>query len=118
MELFQDLHTVVWENIAPGIKRFVFALEKVMLAYFQLEPGVKIAMHSHPHEQVGILLQGRTLWRMAGKETLLEAPALYRVPSGEPHEVEVVGNQTVLVMDAFSPIREDFLRTETPSYMR
>jgi quercetin dioxygenase-like cupin family protein len=117
MELFQDLRSAVFENIAPGVKRFVFTLEKVMLAYFELEPGTRIALHSHPHEQVGILLKGRTLWRIGGRETLLEAPALYRIPSGEPHEVEVVGQEKVLVMDAFSPIREDFLKSETPSYM-
>lgn len=118
MQFFQDLRSVVWENIAPGVRRFVFSLDKVMLAYFELEPGTKIAAHSHPHEQMGILLQGRTLWRLAGTETLLEAPALYRVPSGESHEVEVVGQEKVLVVDAFSPIREDFLKSETPSYMR
>lgn len=118
MELFQDLRSVVWENIAPGVKRFVFSLEKVMLVYFELEPGAKIASHSHPHEQMGILLQGRTLWRMGGQETILEAPALYRVPSGELHEVEVVGQEKVLVMDAFSPIREDFLKSKTPPYIR
>jgi quercetin dioxygenase-like cupin family protein len=118
MELFQDLRSADFENIAPGVRRFVFTLERVMLAYFQLEPGARIAMHSHPHEQVGILIEGRTLWRMGGQERLLEAPALYRVPSGEPHEVEVVGDHRVLVMDAFSPIREDFLSSETPPYMK
>lgn len=118
MEFFQDLKSAAFEAIAPGVKRFVFTLEKVMLAYFELEPGTRIARHAHPHEQVGILIRGRTLWRMGGQEKILEAPALYRVPSGEPHEVEVVGDEKVLVMDAFSPIREDFLMRETPAYMR
>ncbi|MGQ9860330.1 MAG: cupin domain-containing protein [Thermodesulfobacteriota bacterium] len=118
MEFFQELKSAPFETLAPGVKRFVFTLEKVMLAYFELEPGARIARHSHPHEQVGILIQGRTLWRMAGQERILEAPALYRVPSGEPHEVEVVGEERVLVMDAFSPVREDFLVSQPPAYMR
>lgn len=118
MEFFQNLNIAPLQVIAPEVKRFVFSLNNLMLTYFELAPGTRISRHSHPHEQMGILIKGKLVWRMAERETLLEAPALYRVPSGEPHEVEVVGEEPVIVMDAFSPVREDFLEKEAPSYMK
>jgi quercetin dioxygenase-like cupin family protein len=89
-----------------------------MCAYFELAPGARIAEHAHPHEQAGMLVQGKTKWKMRGEERILTAPALYRVPSGEPHEVEVVGDEPAVVLDAFSPIREDFLKGVPPAYMK
>ncbi len=66
----------------------------------------------------GMLVKGKTKWKMRGEERILIAPALYRVPSGEPNEVEVVGDEPAVVLDAFSPIREDFLTGVPPSYMK
>ncbi len=118
MELFQELATAPLETIAPGIKRFIFTLNHVMCVYYEIDPGLRVAEHAHPHEQMGFLIQGKCLWRIQGQERPLEAPALYRIPSLEPHELESVGDERVLVLDIFSPIREDFLTGETPSYMR
>jgi quercetin dioxygenase-like cupin family protein len=117
MDLFCELKDSHLETIAPGIKRLVFTLDKVMLAYFELSPGARISKHSHPHEQAGVLISGRLLWTVGGEKRVLEAPALYRIPSGHDHEVEVMGNEKAIVVDAFSPIREDFLTQKTPSYM-
>ena len=116
MEYFQELPQAPLEQIAPGIRRLVFTLKQVMSAYFQIDPGVVIGQHSHPHEQMGMLIQGKMKWRIGDKETILQAPALYRIPSNEPHQVEILGNEVAIVLDIFSPIREDFLKKEPPAY--
>ena len=116
MEYFQELLQASLEQIAPGIRRFIFSLNRVMSIYFQIDPGVVIGQHSHPQEQMGMLIQGRMKWRIGDNETILQAPALYRVPSNEPHQVEVLGNETMIVLDIFSPVREDFLKKEAPGY--
>jgi quercetin dioxygenase-like cupin family protein len=116
MEYFEELPHATLEQIAPGIRRLVFTLEQVMSAYFKIDPGVVIGQHSHPHEQMGMLIQGRMKWRIRDQETILQAPALYRIPSGESHQAEILGNEAAIVLDIFSPIREDFLKKETPGY--
>lgn len=116
MEYFQKLTPAVLEQIAPGIRRVIFTLNQVMSIYFQIDPGVQIAQHSHPHEQMGILIHGKMKWRIREKETVLQAPALYRIPSNEPHQVEILGNEVATVLDIFSPIREDFLKEQPPEY--
>lgn len=117
MEFFRELQQCELATIAPGIRRMVFTLEKVMLAYFELDPGVRISEHSHPHEQAGVLIKGSLLWKVGSEKRILKAPALYRIPSGQEHGVEVLGDEKAIVVDAFSPVREDFLSHTAPSYM-
>ena len=72
MEYFQELPQAPLEQIAPGIRRLVFTLKQVMSAYFQIDPGVVIGHHSHPHEQMGMLIQGKMKWRIGDKDWLLK----------------------------------------------
>ncbi len=118
MELFQEIDKAPLETFAPGFRRFVFTLDRVMCVYFEVDSAVKVAEHSHPHEQMGMLIKGKTRWRIQGRERILEAPALYRIPSQEPHEVQVLGDEPALILDIFSPIREDFLKGGPPPYMQ
>jgi quercetin dioxygenase-like cupin family protein len=118
MELFQDVQEAPMETIAPGIRRFVFTLKQLMGVYFEIDPGVKVAEHAHPHEQMGMLIQGKTRWHIQGRERIVEAPAIYRIPSQEPHAMEVIGDKPALILDSFTPIREDFLQEGPPDYMR
>lgn len=118
MELFQEIDKAPLEDLAPGIRRFVFTLDQVMCVYFEIEPGVKVSEHAHPHEQMGMLIKGKTRWRIQGRERILEAPALYRIPPQEPHQAEVLGDEPALILDIFSPIREDFLKEGPPPYMQ
>ena len=117
MENFQELDKADLQTIAPGIRRFIFTLNQVQSIYFEIDPGVLIGQHSHVNEQMGMLIKGKMRWRIRGQERILQAPALYRIPSQEPHEVEILGEEPALILDIFSPIREDFLKTEPPSYM-
>ena len=118
MEIFQPLSNAPMETVAPGISRFVFTLERLMGVYIEAEPGARMAEHSHPHEQMGMIIRGKSMWRIGGRESILEAPALYRLPSNEPHAVEVLGDETAIFLDFFSPIREDFLQGVPPAYMK
>ncbi len=117
MENFQELDKANLQTIAPGIRRFIFTLNQVMSIYFEIDPGVVIGEHSHAQEQMGMLLKGKMRWRIQGQQRILQAPALYRIPSQEPHEVEILGGEPALILDIFSPIREDFLKAEPPSYL-
>ena len=118
MESFQDLKSAPLETVAPGIRRFIFTLDHVMCVYFEIEPGVVVSEHAHPHEQLGMLLEGKTKFRIGEEETIIEGPTFYRIPSQVPHQAEVVGDKPARILDAFSPIREDFLTGEAPHYMK
>ena len=83
----------------------------LMLVQFNFDAEVASWSHSHPHEQVGYIVSGELDFVMEGKETTrLRAGGSYYVPPNVKHNVVTLA-PTVLI-DAFSPMREDFLENK------
>ncbi len=81
---------------------------KLMLVQFAFEAGATSWLHSHSHEQVGYVVSGEIDFNLEGHEPVrLSAGGSYYVPPNVKHNI-VTFSPTVLV-DAFTPIREDFL---------
>ena len=94
-------------TIFPGVHIAACAADKMMLSYVDLEPGAVVAEHSHPHEQVGIVLEGRATFTIGGEEKTLTTGDLYRIPGNVKHRV-VALDELVKALDIFTPIREDY----------
>ena len=95
-------------SIFPGVDIFTMAGEKVMLSYVQLEPHAVVESHSHPHEQLGMLLEGELKFTVGDEQQLLVPGDTWRIPGGVEHSV-VAGDTPARALDVFSPIREDYL---------
>jgi quercetin dioxygenase-like cupin family protein len=95
-------------TIFPGVNITTCACEKMMLSYVELEPNSVVAEHSHAHEQVGILLEGKAIFTIGGEEKLLTKGDMWRIPGGVKHKVVVLDEPTK-ALDIFTPIREDYL---------
>ena len=54
---FIDLKETVKKQLAPGVNLNLAWGDKLMLSVVELEPGSTVPMHSHPHEQAGIVLE-------------------------------------------------------------
>lgn len=64
----------------PGIARTVIASgERAMVVRFELEKGAVLPAHSHPHEQMGLILSGTLDLTIDG-----ETRSLRRTPSIQP----------------------------------
>ena len=96
------------KTIFPGVNIVTCACEKMMMSYVELEPNSVVAEHSHPHEQVGMIIEGRATFYIGGEEKTLGKGDMYRIPGGVKHRV-VAQNELVKVLDIFCPIREDYL---------
>ena len=94
-------------EMLPGIwRRTLNYGEQVMMIHFTLEEGAVVPPHRHPHEQVGYVVEGELLM-MIGEEThTLKPGQSYLAPSDVEHSATVV--KRAIVMDAFSPPREDY----------
>jgi quercetin dioxygenase-like cupin family protein len=104
---FIDISRVPVIEPVPGCRLRTPHAEKLMLSYLEMDDGAEIPLHSHPHEQGGVLLKG-TLQLTIGDETrLVQAGSLFLIPSGVPHRAVAV-NGPVVVLDVFSPVREDY----------
>ena len=79
----------------------------MMLSVVHLEPGAVVAEHSHPHEQMGILISGRLEFTIGGETRVLEPGDIWNIPGHVPHRVVAVGGPAV-ALDCFHPVREDY----------
>ena len=94
-------------QIADGVTARALFGEGAMLNLVELEPDAIVALHSHPHEQLGLILRGSMTLAVEGVDHVLEEMDAYALPGGVKHE-GVAGPQGALVLDAFRPVREDY----------
>ena len=94
-------------TIFPGVNIVTCAMDKMMMSYVELQPGAVVAEHSHPHEQVGMMLSGKATFYIGEETRTLQTGDMYRIPGGVRHKV-IALEEPVKVLDIFSPIREEY----------
>ena len=103
-----------WITMVPGIRRrTVAAGEQMMQMLVTLDIGSHLPEHQHPHEQITHVLRGRLRLTVAGAPHELVAGQSLCIPGAMPHSADTL--EDTLVIDTFSPPREDLLaqdRTE------
>ena len=82
--------------------------ESMMMVLNSTLPGHTVPIHSHPHEQVGVVYCGEAILRIGGEERLVKKGDLYCIPAGVPHGDTTVGYEPFVMLDIFHPMREDF----------
>ncbi len=105
---FYDPSQLSPRTIAPGMQIRTMWGEKIMISLAELEPASQVPTHSHPHEQMGMVLEGALTVVVGGESRGLKAGEVFLVPSNVEHSVST-GNVTTRVLDIFSPPREDFM---------
>lgn len=101
------------EDVRPGVSRAGFRGNDVFTCMNWLEPGMEVRPHSHPHEQLAFVLKGRMRFRIGDDTVEVGEGGMVRIPPGVTHCGEVVGDETVVNLDVFSPLREDYLHLVT-----
>ena len=95
------------KELVPGIFARTFWGEKMLAAVVNLEPEAELPMHSHPHEQLGIVIEGEIEFTIGGKVQVLTPGDVYIIPSEVKHGARTFDHE-VKVMDVFSPVREEY----------
>jgi len=83
--------------------------ERMMMALNATLPGHSVPLHSHPHEQIGMVLSGRARLRIGDEEREVGPGEFYRIPGGVPHSDTALGDEPFVMLDIFYPVREDFV---------
>ena len=95
-------------TIFPGVTIHTLPGQEIMLSYVEFEAGSVVEWHSHPHEQMGILLEGELEFFIDDEHHLVHPGQMWRIPGGIRHRV-VTGDKPTKALDVFCPIREDYL---------
>ena len=95
-------------EIFPGVHIYTAAGEAMMMSLVEFDPGAVVEAHSHPHEQVGLLIEGELTFTIGDHEETVQPGDMWRIPGGVTHRA-VAGDRPVKALDIFSPLREDYL---------
>lgn len=105
---FVDLSQCHSFELFPGVRLHTTAGSEIMLSHVAFEPEAVVEAHSHPHEQAGIVLEGRARFCVGDEERVLGPGDMYHIPGGVTHRVVALDERCV-ALDVFHPIREEYL---------
>ena len=105
----RDWTSIPVEHIAAGIERQMIWGDRVMVCRLRFVPHTVTAVHSHPHEQITLVQQGRVDFFVEGQRRTASAGDVLVFPSNIQHGATILDEEVVLI-DIFSPLREDFLK--------
>ncbi len=108
---FIDLSTIPPQQIFPGVQIRAPYGQNLMLSVVDFESGSQVTLHSHPHEQAGVVLEGRMELTIGDETQVLNPGEFYIIPPDTPHRAAAVGGPA-RALDVFSPIREDYAKTD------
>ena len=83
--------------------------ERMQLIWARFEPGGEYETHSHRHEQFSFILQGRMRLRVGDQERIVTAGDIWHAPPNVVHGGEILGDEPVIFVDCFTPIRQEIL---------
>lgn len=105
MSLFEFEH-IPEKEIVPGYFGKFIHTENNTIALWRVEKGAVLPVHSHSHEQSGMVLEGEFQMTVGGEVVLLTPGKMVTIPGWESHSGEAVTDCSIL--DIFHPVREDY----------
>ncbi len=108
------MNAATWDAIPAkavreGVTRKIFSGKNVMLSLVEARAGMQLNPHRHPHEQIIFLLKGRMELRVGDEKRIMTAGDVCHVPPNVEHVSNTLSEEPALILDVFSPIREDYL---------
>ena len=107
MNHFWNPDEIIARVLAPGVTAKIASGERMMLSLVTLAPDAVVPTHSHPHEQMGLMVSGTMEFTIAGETRVLSGNEMYFVPGRVPHAAKG-GPRGAVALDAFSPPREEY----------
>lgn len=95
-------------ELAPGVRTCLAWGERLMLSVVRMEANSFVPLHSHPHEQMGVVLEGEVEMNIGGETRVVKKGDGYLIPGRVEHSGRTY-NTPALVLDVFSPPREDYM---------
>jgi len=102
-----------WDSIpverpGEGIERQMVVGQNLMICRFRFAPLLATPEHTHPHEQISMVVSGRVRFFVEGKERIASPGDVLHFPSNCRHGATMMEEEVILI-DIFTPLREDFL---------
>ena len=110
-----DWNSLQEEQLNPLVTRKAIHTKSLTIARLRLAKTAVVPEHSHIHEQIASVEQGSLEFQVGGERIIINSGQSLAIPPNVPHSV--VALEDTVVVDVFSPSREDWLRGED-AYLR
>ena len=100
------------EQIGEGIRRQMVWGERVMVCRLEIAARTVTPVHSHPHEQITLVERGPVEFTIGSETRVASTGDVLHFPANLRHGATML-DQDVVLVDIFSPIREEFLPAAT-----
>ncbi|MDB5207659.1 MAG: cupin protein [Flavisolibacter sp.] len=108
-KVFIQNKDIPWEPTAPGMKRKIMAYdENLMLVKVEFETGGIGTLHQHHHSQITHVESGIFEVEINGEKKVLTTGDAFYIPTNVLHGAVCL--EAGVLIDVFSPMREDFLK--------
>ena len=102
----QKIKDVRPKEVVQGVTGYYVHGDKHSLGYVELKKGSIVPDHKHMQEQITFMLKGTLDMVIDGKPYSLTEGTYYIIRSNVTHSAVAVTD--CLVIDTFSPVREDY----------
>lgn len=102
-----DWSEIPADEVYPGIRRQVLQGVRQTIVRYLYAPDSAFPIHSHPQEQVTLVIAGEIEFTVDGRSLTLRAGQAAIIPANIPHGARVIGPTTVETFNALSPRRDD-----------
>lgn len=107
--VFINNDEVAWETVGEGLRRKIMSYdERVMMVKVDFEKGAIGTLHQHYHTQISHVEKGTFEVEINGEKKVLKAGDAFYVPPNAMHGAVCL--EAGILIDIFSPMREDFLK--------
>lgn len=93
-------------ELVPGYTARFVHTEHITMSYVDIAAGALLPEHSHPHEQISSIVEGRFELTIAGEAHVLEPGIVAVIPPNVPHSGRALSD--CRIWDVFYPVREDY----------
>lgn len=93
-------------EIIPGYHGKLIHARNLSLAFWEVEEGAEVPMHSHINEQVMQVLEGQFHFTVGDVSRVYGPGELVVIPPEVPHEGKAL--TPCKLMDVFSPVRDEY----------
>ncbi|WP_224483369.1 cupin domain-containing protein [Robertkochia aurantiaca] len=101
-----ELKDITPKEIIKGFHGRLIHTEHTTIAYWEVEEGSEIPVHSHHNEQIMQVTEGRFELTVDGDTRIYEAGTVVYLPPHVPHGGKAL--TPCKITDIFSPVREEY----------
>lgn len=103
---FLEMSQLKEKELFPGYKGSFIHTENMTFVFWNIKANAPFPSHSHPHEQVLNVIEGRFELTINDQKQVLESGSVAIVPPNAPHSGLALTDCRAI--DVFYPVREDY----------